>query len=94
MSYKVGFQPAGVRHDRSEEFQDMRKLASEERDKEEGRLGRRWAKVSCCATIGMAYAHGPAGRPSLQPYYAERYYTNTNSDSVPLLVILAKLASG
>ena len=46
MSYKIGFQPAGVRHDRSEEFQDMRKAASEERDKEEGRLGRRWAKVS------------------------------------------------
>jgi len=46
MSYKIGFQPAGVRHDRSEEYQDERKYAAEERDKEEGRLGRRWAKVS------------------------------------------------
>jgi hypothetical protein len=49
MPYKVGFQPAGVRHDRSEEFQDARRYANEERDKEEGRLGRRWAKVSLSA---------------------------------------------
>lgn len=46
MPYKIGFQPAGVRSDRSEEFQDARRAAGEERDKEEGRLGRRWAKVS------------------------------------------------
>lgn len=45
MPYKIGFQPAGVKHDRTEEFQDERSRRGEERDKEEGRLGRRWAKV-------------------------------------------------
>jgi rabenosyn-5 len=46
MPYKVGFQPAGVKHDRTSEFQSDRKRMAEEREKEEGRLGRRWAKVS------------------------------------------------
>jgi len=46
MPYKVGFQPAGVKHDRTAEFHSDRKRMAEEREKEEGRLGRRWAKVS------------------------------------------------
>jgi hypothetical protein len=45
MPYKVGFQPAGVKHDRTAEFHSDRKRMAEEREKEEGRLGRRWAKV-------------------------------------------------
>jgi hypothetical protein len=45
MPYKVGFQPAGVKHDRTAEFHADRKRMAEEREKEEGRLGRRWAKV-------------------------------------------------
>jgi rabenosyn-5 len=45
MPYKVGFQPAGVKHDRAAEFHSDRKRMAEEREKEEGRLGRRWAKV-------------------------------------------------
>ena len=45
MPYKIGFQPAGVKNDRSEEFAEARQSIEEERDKEEGRLGRRWAKV-------------------------------------------------
>ena len=46
MPYKVGFQPAGVKNDRSEEFMYERKELGEEREKAEGRLGRRWAKVN------------------------------------------------
>jgi rabenosyn-5 len=46
MPYKVGFQPAGVKNDRTSEFHSDRKRMAEEREKEEGRLGRRWAKVS------------------------------------------------
>ena len=46
MPYKVGFQPAGVKHDRTAEFHSDRKRMAEEREKDEGRLGRRWAKVS------------------------------------------------
>lgn len=45
MPYKVGFQPAGVKHDRTAEFHADRQRMAEEREKEEGRLGRRWAKV-------------------------------------------------
>lgn len=45
MPYKVGFQPAGVRNDRTGEFSEERRRYGEDRDKEEGRLGRRWAKV-------------------------------------------------
>ncbi|RXK40873.1 hypothetical protein M231_01721 [Tremella mesenterica] len=45
MPYKIGFQPAGVRNDRSEEYFEERRKWSEEMDKEEGRLGRRWAKL-------------------------------------------------
>jgi hypothetical protein len=43
--YKIGFQPAGVKSDRSEEFARARKGLGEAREREEGRLGRRWAKV-------------------------------------------------
>jgi hypothetical protein len=53
MPYKIGFQPAGVKHDRTEEFQDERSRRGEERDKEEGRLGRRWAKVCISADAGL-----------------------------------------
>ncbi|WWC68141.1 uncharacterized protein I206_102064 [Kwoniella pini CBS 10737] len=45
MPYKVGFQPQGVRHDRTEEFMQARKATGEDREREEGRLGRRWAKL-------------------------------------------------
>ncbi|KAL7419293.1 carboxypeptidase Y-deficient [Cryptotrichosporon argae] len=43
--YKIGFQPSGVRSDRTEEYTDARHAAGAEREKEEGRLGRRWAKL-------------------------------------------------
>jgi hypothetical protein len=35
-----------VKSDRSEEFARARKAMGEAREREEGRLGRRWAKVS------------------------------------------------
>lgn len=44
--YKIGFQPSGVRSDRTAAFLKERKEKAGEREKEEGRLGRRWAKVS------------------------------------------------
>lgn len=44
--YKIGFQPSGVRSDRTAAFLRERKDKAGEREKEEGRLGRRWAKVS------------------------------------------------
>lgn len=44
--YKIGFQPSGVRSDRTAEFIEQRRIHGAEREKEEGRLGRRWAKVS------------------------------------------------
>ncbi|BEJ03441.1 hypothetical protein CcaverHIS641_0106160 [Cutaneotrichosporon cavernicola] len=43
--YKIGFQPSGVRRDRSIDFVAARKANASERDKEEGRLNRRWAKL-------------------------------------------------
>ena len=46
MPYKIGFQPAGVKNDRTGAFAEARRKAGVEREKEEGRLGRRWAKVS------------------------------------------------
>jgi hypothetical protein len=45
-SYKPGFQPPGVRSTRTQEFDEARRRVGEERGREEGRLGRRWAKVS------------------------------------------------
>lgn len=45
MPYKIGFQPGGVRNDRTGEFTETRRRHGEGREKEEGRLGRRWAKV-------------------------------------------------
>lgn len=45
-SYKPGFQPPGVRATRTGEFEDARRKVGEERSREEGRLTRRWAKVS------------------------------------------------
>ena len=45
-SYKPGFQPPGVRATRTQEFDEARKKVGEERSREEGRLTRRWAKVS------------------------------------------------
>lgn len=45
MPYKIGFQPSGVRHDRTAEFLMERKFRAGDREKEEGRLGRRWAKL-------------------------------------------------
>lgn len=53
MPYKVGFQPAGVKSDRTAEFRSDRKRMAEEREKEEGRLGRRWAKVSSLAFCSL-----------------------------------------
>ncbi|GMK54686.1 hypothetical protein CspeluHIS016_0112720 [Cutaneotrichosporon spelunceum] len=43
--YKIGFQPSGVRRDRSIDFAGARKSNAAEREKEEGRLNRRWAKL-------------------------------------------------
>ncbi|WVQ75855.1 hypothetical protein IAR50_005488 [Cryptococcus sp. DSM 104548] len=45
MPYKPGFQPQGVRSDRTEEFVGAREEVGAERAREEGRLGRRWAKL-------------------------------------------------
>lgn len=44
--YRPGFQPAGVRTYRTEEFVEARKRKIMEISKEEGRLARRWGKVS------------------------------------------------
>ena len=45
-SYKPGFQPVGVRSDRTEAFELARRKVAEDRGREEGRLGKRWGKVS------------------------------------------------
>jgi hypothetical protein len=45
MPYKIGFQPSGVRADRTAEYLLERQVRAADRDKEEGRLGRRWAKL-------------------------------------------------
>lgn len=45
--YRPGFQPAGVRTYRTDEFVEARKRKVMEISREEGRLGRRWGKVSC-----------------------------------------------
>ncbi|WVQ79874.1 hypothetical protein IAT38_001974 [Cryptococcus sp. DSM 104549] len=45
MPYKIGFQPQGVRNDRTREYMDARREVGEDREREEGRLGRRWAKL-------------------------------------------------
>lgn len=44
--YRPGFQPAGVKTYRTEEFLEVRNRKLAEISKEEGRLGRRWGKVS------------------------------------------------
>jgi hypothetical protein len=43
--YRPGFQPAGVKTYRTEEFLEVRNRKLAEISKEEGRLGRRWGKV-------------------------------------------------
>lgn len=45
MPYQAGFQPHGVRRDRSDEFFQQRKRCSEARKLDEGRLERRLEKV-------------------------------------------------
>ncbi|WVR04794.1 hypothetical protein IAU60_001806 [Kwoniella sp. DSM 27419] len=45
MPYKIGFQPQGVRSDQTANYMEARRSKGEEREKEEGRLGRRWAKL-------------------------------------------------
>ncbi|WVF69598.1 hypothetical protein IAT40_004376 [Kwoniella sp. CBS 6097] len=45
MPYKIGFQPQGVRSDRTADYNEARRLKGEDREREEGRLGRRWAKL-------------------------------------------------
>lgn len=57
MPYKLGFQPAGVKNDRTVEFQNDRKRMAEEKEKEEGRLGRRWAKVSPPLILSFTLPH-------------------------------------
>ena len=44
--YRPGFQPAGVKTYRTEEFLEVRNRKLAEISKEEGRLGRRWGKVN------------------------------------------------
>ena len=64
MPYKIGFQPAGVRSDQTEQFLAERKRMGEEVEKVEGRLGRRWAKV------GRGFFTRPMGTgtdPALMP---------------------------
>ncbi|OXB35048.1 hypothetical protein J007_05288 [Cryptococcus neoformans] len=43
--YKIGFQPQGVRSDRTEEYMEARRAVEADREVEEGRLSRRWAKL-------------------------------------------------
>jgi hypothetical protein len=62
MPYKIGFQPAGVKHDRTGEYMEARRRNGEERDKEEGRLGRRWAKVSFVIICLLSPTSGGCGR--------------------------------
>ncbi|OCF45785.1 hypothetical protein I317_00273 [Kwoniella heveanensis CBS 569] len=45
MPYKIGFQPQGVRNDRTADYNEARRIKAEDREREEGRLGRRWAKL-------------------------------------------------
>lgn len=45
MPYQAGFQPQGVRRDRSDDFFEQRKRCSEARKLDEGRLERRLEKV-------------------------------------------------
>lgn len=44
--YRPGFQPAGVKTYRTEEYLEVRNRKLAEISKEEGRLGRRWGKVN------------------------------------------------
>jgi hypothetical protein len=45
MPYQAGFQPQGVRRDRSDEFMEQRRKCGEARKLDEGRLARRLEKV-------------------------------------------------
>ena len=45
MPYQAGFQPQGVRRDRSDEFFEQRRMCGEARKLDEGRLARRLEKV-------------------------------------------------
>ncbi|KAH8087968.1 FYVE zinc finger-domain-containing protein [Filobasidium floriforme] len=58
-SYKPGFQPPGVRSTRTQEFDEARRRVGEERGREEGRLGRRWAKLIDLHFNPMAGPDGP-----------------------------------
>lgn len=44
-AYRPGFQPQGVRRSRTEEYEAARRAKVDELGREEGRLGRRWAKL-------------------------------------------------
>ncbi|KAJ9120168.1 hypothetical protein QFC22_003067 [Naganishia vaughanmartiniae] len=72
--YRPGFQPAGVRTYRTDEFVEARKRMVVEISREEGRLGRRWGKLidlhfNPSTLLGMpdtdsaADTDGPAARP-------------------------------
>lgn len=73
--YKPGFQPQGVRHDRTEEYEQVRKWTSNEREKEEGRLTRRWGKLidihfnpnehHLSPSKGKSSGLGPSSQPTL-----------------------------
>lgn len=53
--YKPGFQPPGVKSSKTEEFERARRKAREEGGRDEGRLGRRWAKVSILKSLSSRH---------------------------------------
>jgi hypothetical protein len=64
--YRSGFQPMGVRRDRTEEFMGRRKVGGEGKKLEEGRLGRRLDKVRCIIRATWGEADGRLGGSSFR----------------------------
>ena len=94
MPYKIGFQAAGVRNNRTADFIEERRRCGEERKKEEGRLGRRWAKVSPSDVNSKSLLNGSARRPAFQPDHsntAEARRQRQRSDAIGLVVIVARI---
>lgn len=71
--YKIGFQPQGVRNDRTEEYMEARRAVEAGREVEEGRLSRRWAKVWMFLLNFRKYAH-TRNNPSLSIYISTQLY--------------------
>jgi hypothetical protein len=98
MPYKIGFQPAGVKTDRTGEFMDDRRRWAEERDKEEGRLGRRWAKVSGLPGnmffIVRTAEPCAARRTALQPDHPHTQHLRAVATALVLVVLLPLIQGG